>query len=260
MKKLSRFLGIVMLAVMIGQPIGAIPAFAQATATLSGVVLDPASNPSAGATVILSGPASATATTDSDGKYTLNAPEGVYRILVRAPGYSSSTDDDVTLTSAGLSLDVRLVHPSLSSLQTIGTVRSAGGAGGGPAFNPTAVAQSNIGAPTFENQGDIGVRNLLDETPGIVDSSSNGSANGGVRGSITYPTIRGGLSYETASLIDGHPVSVGKFGDYVTTFSTAICSTRSKSKGPSFAADPDHAYGERYRELQDLGSDGDVHR
>ncbi len=218
MQKLSRIIGIVMLAVMIGQPIAVIPAFAQETATLSGVVLDAASNPIAGATIIISGPATVTTKSDTDGHYTATVPEGIYRILVRSAGYSDSTDDGVTVTADGLKLDVRLARPTLSSLQTIGTVRSAGGQGGGPAFNPTAVAQSNIGAPTFENQGDVGVRDILDETPGIVDSASNGSANGGVRGAITYPTIRGGLSYETASLIDGHPVSVGKFGDYVTTF------------------------------------------
>jgi Carboxypeptidase regulatory-like domain/TonB-dependent Receptor Plug Domain len=215
---LSRIIGVVMLAVMIGQPIAAIPAFAQETATISGVVLDAASNPISGATIILTGPTTVTTKSDTAGKYTASLPEGIYRILVRSAGYSDSTDDGVTVTADGLTLDVRLSRPTLSSLQTIGTVRSAGGSGGGPAFNPTAVAQSNIGAPTFENQGDVGVRDILDETPGIVDSSSNGSANGGVRGSITYPTIRGGLKYETASLIDGHPISVGAFGDYVTTF------------------------------------------
>jgi len=209
----SRILGIVMLAVLFG----AIPAVAQTTGSLSGVVLDPASTPVAGATIVLTGPATVTAKSDADGHYTLSAPEGLYRILVRAAGFSDSTDDNIVLGDAAVALDVRLARPTLSSLQTIGTVRTTG-TGGALQFNTTAAAQTNIGALTFANQGDIGVRDILDETPGIVDSSSNGSANGGVRGSITYPTIRGGLSYETASLIDGHPVSVGKFGDYVTTF------------------------------------------
>jgi hypothetical protein len=213
---LSRMLGIVMLAVLIGQPLGAVPAFAQSTVTLSGTVFDPAAAPVSGATVTITGPATATTKTDAAGHYTLNAPQGIYRILIHAGGFSDSTDD-VTLSASGATLDARLARPTLSSLQTIGTVRSSGGAGG-PQFNATAAAQSIIGAPTFENQGDVGVRDILDETPGIVDSAANGSANSGVRGSITYPTIRGGLSYETASLIDGHPVSVGKFGDYVTTF------------------------------------------
>jgi hypothetical protein len=229
---LSRILGIVMLAVMIGQPIGALPALAQDTATLSGSVLDPAASPVAGATVTITGPATVTTKTDAAGHYSLSAPQGIYRILVRAGGFSDSTDDAVTLSNAGITLDVRLTRPTLSSLQTIGTVRSSGG-GGGPQFNATAASQATIGAPTFENQGDVGVRNILDETPGIVDSSSNGSANGGVRGSITYPTIRGGLSYETASLIDGHPVSVGKFGDYVTTFlNRYMFQTIEVQKGP----------------------------
>ncbi len=233
MHTLSRLLGIVMLAVMIGQPLGAVPASAQETGTLSGTVLDPAAAPVSGATVTITGPATATTKTDAEGRYSLSAPQGIYRILVHAGGFSDSTDDAVTLTTGGVTLDVRMTRPTLSSLQTIGTVRSTGGGAGGPQFNTTAASQSTIGAPTFENQGDVGVRNILDETPGIVDSSSNGSANGGVRGSITYPTIRGGLSYETASLIDGHPVSVGKFGDYVTTFlNRYMFQTIEVQKGP----------------------------
>ena len=230
---LSRMLGIVMLAVLIGQPIGAVPAFAQSSATLTGTVLDAASTPVAGVTVTLSGPATATTKTDADGHYTLTAPEGIYRILFRAPGYADSTDDAVTLTASGSTLDARIARPTLSSLQTIGSVRSSGGAAGGPTFNATAISQATISSATFDNQGDVGVRSILDETPGIVNSQSNGSANGGVRGSISFPDIRAGLSYETATLIDGHPLSVGKFGDYVTTFlNRYMFQTIEVDKGP----------------------------
>jgi hypothetical protein len=218
----SRLLGAVMLLALVAQPIGAVPALAQgaptaSTGTLSGIITDGSGTPLAGATVILSGPNTVRTTTDNLGHYTLTAPPGLYRFLVRAGGFADSAQDGVTLAATATTLDASLSRPTLSSLQTIGTVRTSVN-GAGPTFNTSASAQETIGQSTFENQGDISVRNVLDETPGIVDSVSNGSANGGVPGAITYATIRGGLSYETASLIDGHPVSVGKYGDYVTTF------------------------------------------
>lgn len=231
-----RVLGIAMLAALIGEPIAAVPAFAQSSAsatatTLSGTVTDSSGAPVAGATVTISGQATASAKTDAAGKYTISTPPGLYRVSVRAPGFAESIDDGIAVTSTGTTLDMRVSAPTLSSLQTIGRVGGSGRSG--PAFNTSAAAQATITAQTMEDQGDISVRSLLDETPGIVVSVSNGSANGGVRGAITYPNIRGGLSYETASLLDGHPVSVGKFGDYVTTFlNRSLFQTVEVEKGP----------------------------
>ena len=54
------------------------------------------------------------------------------------------------------------------------------------------------------------------------DQPAATSGNGAAAGAIPFPNIRGGLSFETASLIDGHPVSVGAFGDYVSTFLNAF--------------------------------------
>ena len=231
----TRVLGTALLAVLIGEPVAALPALAQASmsataATLSGTISDGAGSPIAGATITLSGPSSAKTISDSNGHYSVSVAPGLYKVVVHAPGFSDNSDDSVTINN-GATADVRLVRPSLSSIQTIGTVRSSGN--GGPAFNTTPASESIINAQAFQDQGDIGVRNLLDETPGIVVSVSNGSANGGVRGAITYPNIRGGLSYETASLLDGHAVSVGKYGDYVTSFlNSAVFQSIEVVKGP----------------------------
>jgi hypothetical protein len=227
-----------MLAVLIGEPIVALPALAQTSATstatagtLSGTITDDTGSPVSGATVSVSGPASATTTTDATGHYSLAVAPGVYRVEIRASGFSETHEDAFAVTGAGATLDARIVHPSFSSLSTIGRVTTNGRRG--PAFNTGAAAESVVTAQQFEEQGDIGVRNLLEETPGIVISVSNGSANGGVRGAINYPNIRGGLSYETASLLDGHPVSVGKYGDYVTTFlNRALFQSVEVEKGP----------------------------
>jgi hypothetical protein len=184
---------------------------------LSGVVTDSAGAPVRGAKIIARGPTTVTTTSDNEGRYVVKAPPGIYSLLVRAGGFAESSDQNVTLTSDGAAVDFRLQRPTLSSLQTIGSTTSTGG-GGGPAFNTSAVARSVVNNQTFADQGATQVRDVLNEIPGLVISNSNASANGGSPGAITTPNLRGGLSYETASLIDGHAVSVGKYGDYVTTF------------------------------------------
>ena len=63
------------------------------------------------------------------------------------------------------------------------------------------------------------------------------SANGASAGAIAFPNIRNGLSYETATLIDGHPLSVGLYGDYVTTFlNPALLGSAEVIKGPGATA------------------------
>ena len=223
MLSLSRVLSVVGLVALIGGPLGLAPALAQtpatqSTAAISGNVTDPGGTPVAGATVALHGPSPATKTTDVNGHFSVNAVPGVYSVTVTKTGFLGATEDDVALAPGGVTISVRLQRPTFSSLQTIGSTRGSAGGGALPQFNTTPASQQIISQQVFENQGDLQVRDIFDETPGIVASIPAGSANGGVPGAITFPQIRGGLSYETAALIDGHPVSVGEYGDYVTTF------------------------------------------
>ncbi|HTW82643.1 MAG TPA: TonB-dependent receptor [Candidatus Sulfotelmatobacter sp.] len=239
MLSLSRTASVATLIALLAGPLGALPAYAQApavapaTATISGKVSDPGGAPVAGAHVALRGPATGTTTTDATGHFSFSVAPGLYEITVTATGFLQAVDEDVALVPGGVNVSIGLTRPTFTSLRTIGSTRVSGGGGGGPVFNTTPASQSIVGQQTFENQGSLQVRDILDQTPGIVSSISNGSANGGVPGSITFPQIRGGLSYETATLIDGHPLSVGEYGDYVTTFiSRFLFSTIELEKGP----------------------------
>jgi len=212
-----------------------LPALAQAEVAtpgaIGGLVTDNAGTPLAGATVTVRGATTTITKTDVHGRYSVTLPPGVYTVLVRAGGYAESSTSDVTLTTDGLIVDATLQRPTLSSLETIGSTSST--VNRGPAFNTSAVARSVVDQETFQDQGTTSIRDVLNEIPGIVISNSNGSANGGSPGAITTPNIRGGLSYETASLIDGHAVSVGKYGDYVTTFlSNFMFGSIEVEKGP----------------------------
>ncbi len=64
-------------------------------------------------------------------------------------------------------------------------------------------------------------------------SNHTASSNPASLGVQTSPNLRGALDYEKTTLIDGHPVATGRFGDYVTTFlSTYVLQDVEIAKGP----------------------------
>lgn len=231
MPKLSRVLSVVGLLVLAGWPLSMEPAQAQsipvaqtapaATSTVAGVVTDVAATPIAGAVINLTGPRTYTATSGPDGRYSIpGVVPGVYTASVSATGYQAGTEQDVAVVAGTpFFLNVQLARPTLSTLRTIGSTRTIFSRS---TFNTSPAAVNVVNTQVFVDQGQPQVKAVLNETPGIVISLPATSGNGAAPGAITFPNIRGGLSFETASLIDGHPVSVGAFGDYVSTFLNAF--------------------------------------
>jgi hypothetical protein len=100
----------------------------------------------------------------------------------------------------------------LDSLQEIGRVSVP--ASGGGTINTSAASIEVISGQSILDQGFSQVTRALNEIPGIVttaDNFSNGP-NGALPNHPQIPQIRGGLPYETASLIDGHAIPVGSQG------------------------------------------------
>ncbi len=245
MSSLSRALSAVALSALAGGPLCMAPASAQSapaaqtaptTATqVSGTVTDTTGAPVAGATVTLSGPQAYTATSDAQGRYALQVQPGVYTAAVTRSGFQPGTEQDVAVTAGTpVTLNVQLAAPTLSTLRVIGSTRTSFSR---TTFNASPASVSVINTQAFIDQGQPQVRNILNQTPGLVISLPATSGNGAAPGAITFPNIRGGLSFETASLIDGHPVSVGAFGDYVTTFlNSFLLQSVEVVKGPGAAA------------------------
>jgi hypothetical protein len=188
----------------------------QTTGNVQGSIRDNSGAPVANAKVTLSGPSIQSTSTDASGAFSFaNVTPGIYALTATKAGYETATQPELAVL-AGQTQTLAVVMPGLTfqSLRTIATVRASGRG----TFNTTPASVNVVSSQTFMDQGQPQVMKVLNETPGIVASLPQTSANGAAPGSITFPNIRGALSFETASLVDGHPVSVGSFGDYVTTF------------------------------------------
>jgi outer membrane receptor protein involved in Fe transport len=186
------------------------------TAVLSGIVTDGTGAPLAGVTVSAKGASNVSTTSDPKGLYSLTLLPGIYDFSATKSGYVSATSLDYPiLAGTTVTLNVTLTGETFSSLKQIARVGVSAGRSG---FNTSAASVQTISQQTFIDQGQQQVQHVLEQTPGIVIDHPGTSANNAAPGAITFPSIRGGLGFETASLIDGHPLAVQTFGDYVTTF------------------------------------------
>jgi outer membrane receptor protein involved in Fe transport len=247
-QSLSRVLSSLGICVLLGGPVSMAPAFAQTvpavaqnvpnSATVSGTVSDSQGAPINGAKLTFSGPATASATTDANGHYSVNLQPGVYSVTVEHAGFQTATQTDVAVVAGGADVSVSLSAATFSSLQTIGSTRTtANRAGGRTPFNVTPASVQVTTQQVFKDEGQLQMRQILDQTPGIISGLPGTSANTAAPGAITFPDIRGALSFETAALIDGHPLAVQDFGDYVTTFlSPYMFQSVETIKGPGAAS------------------------
>jgi len=186
-----------------GAPVGAI----------SGVVTTSDGAPIANAQVSLEGAHGPSGVrTGADGTFSLNgiAP-GIYSIVVARSGFATARQTGIAVTGkAVVNVRVALAQASFSSLRTIGSTSTT--FGGKSQINTSTAAISTISAQAFLDQGQTQIQEILNETPGII--TTHFEENGASEGSDEEVQIRGGLPYETESLIDGHPLSIGANGNY----------------------------------------------
>lgn len=216
------------------------PAANQTTGTVQGTIKESSGAPVANARVTITGVVTKSTTTDANGAFSIvDLTPGLYTLTATKGGYDTAVDSDFAVT-AGQTQTVAITMNQLTftSLRTIATVRAVGRG----TFNTTTASSQVVTAADYENQAATQVQRVLDQTPGIVIDHPGTSADNASPGAITFPSIRGGLGFETASFIDGHPLSVGKYGDYVTTFlNPYVLQSSEIVKGPG-AMPPELAY------------------
>jgi hypothetical protein len=208
---------------------------AVAPGSLSGHLQTSDGKPVTAATVTVSGPASAATSTDDGGAFSFaQLAPGTYALRAVKPGFDRLERDDVVVTSgSSVALEATLAQSSFSSIQTIGRVST--NAPGKIALNTTTASLDVIPYAAFADQGALQVSTLLEQAPGVSLTSvqAGGGANRASLGAPVYPQIRGALHYETETLIDGHPVSVGAIGTFSPQLVLpALLQTVEIAKGP----------------------------
>jgi outer membrane receptor protein involved in Fe transport len=180
---------------------------------ISGSVMDNGGTPVANATVRATNSAGidrSTTTATNGGFRFEELPLGVYTLRAAKEGYAPTILTDVPVISGSESITTLVLSsPSMTSIKALGQIIVIAGS---KKFNTGIASINTINGSQFTDQGQVSVQRVLDQTPGIV--TGHPLSDPAVPSAFTFPNIRGGLSYETAQLIDGHPVTSGFAGHF----------------------------------------------
>jgi hypothetical protein len=208
-----RALSLLLTVALVGMPLAVQAQTPADSGSIAGTVTTSDGVPIANAQVTLEGPhGPSRVRTAADGSYTITgvAP-GIYSVVVTRSGFETARQTDIIVaTSSTVTVKVSLAQSSFSSLRVIGSVSTTSGAKS--QINTSTSSVSTISNQTFVDQAQPQIATILNETPGIV--TTHIEENGASQGSDEEVQIRGGLPYETESLIDGHPLSIGATGNY----------------------------------------------
>jgi hypothetical protein len=186
----------------------------QATVAVTGRVTSTSGGGISAATVTAEGGGTRVTTrTAADGTYALSVPPGLYTISVTKGGYQQGSTDVTVLAGSPVTANVGLSEASLSNLQVIGRTASGGGTNNQARFNVSSSSDSQINRAVIENRITPDLTPLVNEIPGIdvYHSATNVNENFIVRG----------LSYETKTTLEGHPVSSGTGGVFYTQYTAS---------------------------------------
>ena len=197
-----------------------------AAGSISGTILDAQQHPVRGVIVALSGPLNVRTTTAPDGTFSFpSLAPGTYRIAVTKAGFTPISQDNIAVVPGSVTtVSVALTAAQFSSIREIGRVEVS--STGRNAINTSTAAVATLSGASIIEQGQtVTLNRTLDELPGVSIGVGSGFAGDQIANGASplvtgIPSIRGALPYETASLIDGHPISIGVYG----TFNPAILS------------------------------------
>ncbi len=184
-----------------------------AKATLTGTVVDASTNkPLPGVVVVATGNASNfSVTTAGDGTFTLSLPEGIYDINANTGGFQAGVVSAFAVTSGATStIRIPLIEANSNSLRTIGRVSVTRR----NSINLSSSAIATLDSGTIFQRDLLNLSDTVPELPGVTLLRTTGAT------ANSFFVVRGG-DIETRVNIDGHPVSVGTFGNYNTNYAIA---------------------------------------
>ncbi len=152
-----------------------------------------------------------TVTTDATGAFSFSVAPGLYTINVNHGGYQSASND-VTVVDVPLTVNVQLVTATSDNLTVIGKTTAAS-TNNTAKFNISSSAQSSLNQAQIVDRDTPNLSPLLNELPGININHSSSNPN-------QYVLVHG-FGVETKAELDGHPVSSGTGGTFLTQFMQA---------------------------------------
>ena len=189
---------------------------AQATqsGTITGQVVGEDGNGLGAASVLIEGSGQRqSTTTDSSGKFTASLPPGLYTITVIKGGYQTGSNDVTVTSGESINVNVALTAASLNSLNVIGRTSSANAGGNAAKFNISATAQQTLTQTQILARNTPELTAVLSELPSVTIPHATTNPN--------QSFVIRGLRYETKVTLDGHPVSSGTGGTFLTNYAAA---------------------------------------
>ncbi|MGD0473231.1 MAG: TonB-dependent receptor [Candidatus Velthaea sp.] len=183
---------------------------ASATGTVSGTIVDSNGRLVPGAGVTANGGGrSQKAVSNGSGTFALALPPGIYTITVSKGGYQTAQQDVVVAGGESIKANITLTVASLSNLNVIGRT-STTSTRNAATFNVSSNAAPSVGVQTIRERNTPDLSQIVQTIPGvtITDSATN----------VNHQFVVHGLSNETRLTIDGHPVSTGISGQFITNY------------------------------------------
>jgi hypothetical protein len=182
------------------------------TGTVSGTIVDSNGRRVAAATVSAAGGGRSLKTaSDGSGAFALTLPAGIYTITVSKGGYQTGQQDVVVTGGENLKATITLTVASLSNLSVIGRTSSSSAAARNAAtFNLSSNSAPSVGTQTIRERNTPDLSQIVQTIPGITITNSSTNVN--------HQFVIHGLPTETRITLDGHPVSTGISGQFITNY------------------------------------------
>jgi hypothetical protein len=182
------------------------------TGTISGHVTGDNGSAVASATVVIDGSGQHQATTtDDSGNFTASLPAGLYTVSVTKGGFQPGSSDVTVASGTAVTVNVGLTATSLSNLNVIGRTSTTSGAAA--KFNISSSQQQQLTQTQLTIRNTPDLTSELQELPGVTIPHATSNPN--------QSFIIRGLRYETKTTIDGHPVSSGTSGTFLTNYTSS---------------------------------------
>jgi hypothetical protein len=193
---------------------GVTVAQASLSGTIAGhVTTDTGSGLSAASVLVDGSGQHQTATTDASGNFTISLPAGLYTVTVVHGGYQTGSSDVTVAAGQSVSLEIGLTTASLNSLNVIGRTSASGGGGNATKFNISSTTQQTLSQTQILARNTPELTSVINELPGVTIPHATTNPN--------QSFVIRGLRFETKVTLDGHPVSSGTGGTFLTNYAAA---------------------------------------